>query len=61
ILEFEFTGLPCKKIVLFKCLWFDPSRSETNTHPKYYFFKRSIEKDCIHTYYVDYPDWKYVC
>ena len=67
ILEFEFPGLPCKKIVLFKCLWFDPSVDGTRVHPQYGFqeinWKRRYKKNdpfvfaqqCIQVYYTDYP------
>ncbi|XP_057990575.1 uncharacterized protein LOC131172956 [Hevea brasiliensis] len=36
VLRLEYTGLPIKRIVLFKCDWFDPTMNVgTNIHPKY--------------------------
>jgi len=67
IFEFEFPGLPCKKIVLFKCLWFDPSVDGTRVNPQYGFqeinWKRRYNnhdpfvfaQQCIQVYYTDYP------
>ncbi|XP_073131499.1 uncharacterized protein [Henckelia pumila] len=39
IIEVEYPGLPIKRIVLFKCAWFDPTpKIGTRHHPKYQMF-----------------------
>jgi len=35
IIELEYASLPIKRVVLFKCEWYDPSPRETKIHDKY--------------------------
>lgn len=35
VIEVEYPGLPIKRIVLFKCDWFDPTESGTKVHGEY--------------------------
>lgn len=67
ILEFQFTGLPNKKITLFKCLWYDPSPEGTFVHPQYHLQEINerrryihyepfvLAQQCIQVYYASYP------
>ncbi|XVF70269.1 hypothetical protein PTKIN_Ptkin11bG0147600 [Pterospermum kingtungense] len=44
VLQLEYPGLPVKKIVLFRCDWFDPTPNVgTRVHPKYPFI---VEVNC---------------
>ncbi|XP_075521643.1 uncharacterized protein LOC142554928 [Primulina tabacum] len=71
IIEVEYPGLPIKRIVLFKCAWFDPTpKTGTRCHPKYQLFDVNKNKR-LHIYepfifavqaaqvvYVTYPNVK---
>ncbi|XP_073027690.1 uncharacterized protein [Primulina eburnea] len=71
IIEVEYPGLPIKRIVLFKCAWFDPTpKTGTRHHPKYQLFDVKKNKR-LHIYepfifavqaaqvvYVTYPNVK---
>lgn len=70
IIQLGYMGTPAKKIVLFKCSWFDPSRRGTRSHTKYDLVevnhKRRYRSDdafvlaqqAIQVYYTRYPGAK---
>lgn len=47
IIEVEYPGLPIKRIVLFKCTWFDPTpKTITKNYPNTSYLMLTRTKDC---------------
>ena len=60
ILELEYSGKPLKKVVLFNCKWYDPTRHHKIidiNHTKRYekFDPFIIAQNVRHVYYLPYP------